>query len=107
MDDIPLNFEGLGTNALPGNQTTDHAADFGDRLGSILTVVLTIGMLLLLLYLVWGAVEWLTSGGDSSKLQAARNRMMHAIVGILLLSGSLALYLFVQWILGIEVLEFI
>lgn len=47
--------------------------------------VISIGALAVLGYFIWGAIEWLTSGGDSGKLQSARNRMLHAFIGMFLL----------------------
>lgn len=47
--------------------------------------VISIGAILVLAYFIWGAVEWITSAGDSAKLQSSRNRMLHAIIGLFLL----------------------
>lgn len=49
------------------------------------------GGLALLLYLIWGSFEWLTSGGDKDKLATARGRILNAIVGMALLVGSVAI----------------
>lgn len=57
--------------------------------------VIMIGGMLVLGYLVWASIEWLTSGGDSGKLQSARNRMMHAVIGLLLLVASYTIIAFI------------
>ena len=101
---IPLDI--AGTGMVPFHATTDAKADFGRLIGNILSPLMVVALLILLVYLIWGAFEWLTSGGDSAKLQTARNRMLHAIVGILILSSVLALFMFVQYLLGIQVLTF-
>ncbi len=79
---------------------------FANLIGSILSVVITIGVLMLLLYLVWGAFSWITSGGDKGKVEEARNRMTTAVIGIIVLSSSIAIFMLVQQILGICVLDF-
>lgn len=107
MQTLPLNFESPGASVLPGGNSTDHEADFANKIGNILSIVMTLALLFLLFYLIWGGFEWLTSGGDSSKLEKARNRMLHAIVGILILSGTLALFMFVEYLLGIDVITFV
>lgn len=104
MDEVPLNFEAMGIPFLPGNNSTDHNADFGNTLGGILNIIMIVALLILLAYLILGAFEWMTSAGDSSKLQKSRDRMLHAIVGILILSASLAVFMFVQYLLGIEII---
>jgi hypothetical protein len=47
-----------------------------------LTLLLVAAVLLSLVYLVLGGIQWITSGGDKSKLQTARNKMMYAIIGL-------------------------
>lgn len=106
MQELPLNFEGIGTSALQGNNTTDHEADFAERVGGLISLAMGVAFFILLIFLIWGAFEWMTSAGDSGKLQSARNRMLHAVVGILILSSTIALFMFVQFLLGVEFLTF-
>ncbi len=40
--------------------------------------------------LLWGAWDWITSGGDKEKVAAARNRIIHAIIGLVLFSIAFA-----------------
>lgn len=88
-------------NDLAGSGTT-----FGGFLGNILSGVMVIALLMALLYLVWGAVQWIYSGGDSSKVQKARDRMTQAMVGILVLSATLAIFGLLQAFLGVEIIQF-
>jgi hypothetical protein len=74
-------------------------------IGTALKAAMVIAAILLLLYLVWGAIEWITSGGDSGKVESARNRIMQALVGILVLASVIAIFNFVQNFLGINVLN--
>lgn len=46
---------------------------------------------LAVLALVWGGVQWLTSGGESGKIQEARKVIGNAIIGLLLALGSYGL----------------
>ena len=79
---------------------------FTDIIGTILDIVMVVGALMLLLYLLWGALSWITSAGDKTKTEEARNRMTSAIIGIIILSSAVALFMFVQQILGICILDF-
>lgn len=49
-----------------------------------LTLLLVSATILALFFLIWGGVGWITSGGDKSKLQAARNKMVYAIIGLVI-----------------------
>ena len=105
MEDVPLEFEAMAIPFLQGNNTMDHNANFGNTLGGTLDIVMVVALLILLAYLICGAFEWMTSGGDSGKLQKARDRMLHAIIGILLLSATLAIFMFIQYLLGIDIIS--
>lgn len=57
--------------------------------------MLTVGGIMVLLYFIWGAIDWIISAGDKGKLEAARNKMMHAFIGLLLLVTSYTLIGFI------------
>jgi hypothetical protein len=65
-------------------------------------LVFFVGGLLLLGYLLYGAFLWITSGGEEDKVAKARNTMMYAVIGIVLLVASLVIFVVVAGnILGI------
>lgn len=41
-------------------------------------------VILALFFLVWGGIDWITSGGDKQKLQSARQKIVFAIIGLVL-----------------------
>jgi hypothetical protein len=61
--------------------------------------VISVGAIAVLIYFIWGAVEWITSAGDSAKLQAARNKMLHAFIGLFLLVTAYTIIGFVSGLL--------
>lgn len=50
--------------------------------------IIALGGLAVLLYFVWGAIQWITAGGDSSKIEKARNMIMQAVIGMIILVAS-------------------
>lgn len=58
--------------------------------------------LLLLVQLLWGAMEWTTSAGDKGRLENARNRMMNAIIGVALVAVSFAIWKLALTFFGID-----
>lgn len=71
----------------------------------ILRIVVVVAALLVFFYLIWGALSWITSGGDKGQTDKARQRMIAAIVGLVILSATYALYLFVLQFFGIGSIE--
>lgn len=92
---------------IPGADTAaDPSGGFSDFLGQILAGVFAIAALLVFLYLIWGAIQWITSGGDKGKVEQARNRMTQSIIGILVLASTLVIMAILQGFLGYEFLRF-
>jgi hypothetical protein len=60
--------------------------------------MISIGALLVLLYFVWGAIDWITAAGDKGKMEGARNKMLNAFIGLLLLVSSYTIIAFVGWL---------
>jgi len=50
--------------------------------GVIVLLVLTV--LVALTFLIWGGIRWITSGGDKTKVEGARNTIIAAIVGLVI-----------------------
>lgn len=48
--------------------------------------------LALFVYLVWGGIEFITSGGDKTKTENARNRITHALTGVAIVASAFALW---------------
>ena len=81
---------------------TGWAKNIGSLISSVLTIVMVVAILLVLLYLIMGGIEWITSGGDKGKTEGARNKITAAIIGIIILASSYALVTLVAYVLGFE-----
>lgn len=56
----------------------------GSILGFVVTIAFVIAILVALLFLVWGGIKWITSGGDKGGVEAARNQIIAAIIGLII-----------------------
>ncbi|MEN8253602.1 MAG: hypothetical protein ABFQ62_04475 [Patescibacteria group bacterium] len=65
--------------------------DVGGLISSVLTFVMAIGALLVFMYLIWGGIDWITSGGDKTKTEGARNKITAAIIGLIILAAAWAI----------------
>jgi hypothetical protein len=79
-----------------------------DSLGQLVSAVagslLIIAALLAFVYLILGGIQWITSGGDKSGMEAARNKITHAIVGLIIVGAAWAIMMLVQNFLGISII---
>ena len=58
--------------------------DLGAVIGFIVTIAFIIAILVALIYLIWGGIKWITSGGDKANVETARNQIIAAIIGLLI-----------------------
>lgn len=76
-------------------------SDFGQLVSGILGASLTVASLAFILYFVWGALGWLTAGGDKTQLETARQRISNAAIGLGLMAAAWAIYMLVIYVLGL------
>ena len=50
--------------------------------------MISMGAIFVLIYFIWGAIEWISSGGDKGKVENARNRITQSVIGLIVLVGS-------------------
>lgn len=66
--------------------------------------VVTLGGLAFLIFLIWGGIEWLTAGGDKTRLETAHKMISNALIGLAVLVGSYAIAFFIQSAFKINIL---
>lgn len=94
---IPTPTSGInqifGTVAPPGPRAlTDPGTGFSKLLTSGIQLAIFVAGLLLLGYLMYGAFLYITSGGEEENTLKARNTMMYAVIGIIMLFIGLAIF---------------
>lgn len=80
--------------------------DLGAFVGNALQLAFIAAVLLVLGMLVWGAFEWITSGGDKEAVGKARNRIINALIGLAVLAVAFALFKTAGQFLGFNTTTF-
>lgn len=75
----------------------------GNFVGNVLLLVFGLGLLVVLVMLIWGAFEWITSGGDKEAVGKARNRIINALIGMAVLAIAFALARVAGQFTGIDI----
>ena len=91
---------GYGVN-IPGS--AEHIVDV--ILKNVLTLFFTVGAIGVIIYFVWGAVDWIMSGGDKEKIANARKKMTNALIGLALLALAFVIIAVVGEIVGFSPLK--
>lgn len=79
----------------PGRLDANPIAALGLFTGIGIRLFITLAALFVLFYLLWGAFDWVISGGEKEKIAKAQRKMTHAVIGIIVLVGSLGLWLII------------
>jgi len=78
--------------------------DVGELISALVGTLLIIAALVAFIYLILGGIQWITSGGDKAGMEAARNKITHAIVGLIIVGAAWAVMALVQNFLGISII---
>lgn len=72
------------------------AEGLASLIGFFIQIVFLVGGIAALIYLLWGAFDWISSGGEKEKIQKAQNKIVNAIIGLLLLVASFTIFSFLM-----------
>ena len=78
--------------------------DLGLLVSRMIAVALMIAGILVFVYLVWGGIQWITSGGDKAKTEEARARITAALVGLAIVAAAWAVMQLIAYFFGISVI---
>lgn len=79
-----LQFGGTPIEAPGGVPTISNTQPLSHIIAVGINVLLVFLILLSLFYLVWGGFNWIQSAGDQKNLDGARNKIVFAILGLIL-----------------------
>jgi uncharacterized membrane protein len=73
------------------------AGNLGGLIGSLLQFIFVIAVLVALFYLIYGGFRWLVSSGDKTQVAAAREHIVAAVIGLVIIFLS---YFLLSLLLG-------
>ncbi|MFH0749887.1 MAG: hypothetical protein V1917_03160 [Candidatus Gottesmanbacteria bacterium] len=78
--------------------------DIGQLVSAVVGTLLILAALMAFLFLILGGLQWITSGGDKAAMETARNKITHAIVGLIIVGAAWAIMMLVQSFLGVNII---
>ena len=79
-------------------------SDFGNLISAGVQVAIIVAAILTFAYLIWGGIQWITSGGDKAAYEAARGRITAALVGLAIVAAAWALMQLIGFFFGVNIL---
>ena len=66
--------------------------DLGVFIGGGIRIFLYIAMFFLLMYMLWGGLDWISSGGEKEKIAKAQGKITNAVIGIIVVIAALTIF---------------
>lgn len=77
-------------------------SSIGGFIGKLIILLLIIAVIIAVFFLIYGGIKWITSGGDKTAVEGARNHIVAAIVGLLIALLAFFIVNFVMGLLGMQ-----
>ena len=74
----------------------------GGLISGIIGLIFIFGFLLTLFYFLTGGIQWITSQGDKNALEQARSKITNALIGLVVVASTYAIFKLVGNFFGIE-----
>ena len=79
-------------------------SDIGDIINALVPYIFALAGLALLLILILGGFELMTSAGDPKKMESAKGKITNAIVGFIIIFISYWIVQILEIVFGVEIL---
>ncbi len=76
-------FDGTPITAPSGVPTGGMTTAGGNLLTLVVNFMFVGGVLLSIVFVIYSGIQWVLSGGDKTALQAARQRLIYSIIGLI------------------------
>lgn len=93
--------EGIVNPVVPGLKG-EPGIIIGKIISGILGLLLVGASLISFFFLLTGGIQWITSGGDKAGVEAARHKILNALIGLIIVFATWAVMKFIFAFLGIE-----
>lgn len=67
----------------------------------IIRIAFVVAVVLTFMFLLWGGIQWITSGGDKAKYEEARNRITAALIGLAIVALAWLVIKLVTYFFGL------
>ena len=95
----------LGTVDIQSQVTAGNFFGFtciANLISNVVSIALVIALIIFFVYLVMGGIEWSASGGDKAKVEGAQKRITNALIGLVIVASSYAIFTLVLTFFGVN-----
>lgn len=82
--DVIINPCPEGATGISAALCTMGVGDFGGLISVLINAAFVIAVIIALAYLIYGGIRWIMSQGDKTKVENARNHVIAAVLGLVI-----------------------
>ncbi len=71
---------------------SDPVSGFGKFIAFGINLFVVVAGMFLLIYMMWGAFDWIISGGEKERIQKAQSKITNALIGIILVFAVIVVF---------------
>lgn len=89
-----------------GDETKSRVAineDLGSFVSKTFSGIMLFAAMAAFLYMVYGGVTWIMSGGDKGKLEDAKAKITQAVIGLAVVASAWAVFKLIDYFFGIGI----
>ena len=91
--------------AIPAIANKDGGQVFAKYIAIFWQFIVIIGGLAVLLYLIWGALDWIFAGNNQERMTRAKTKFMDGIFGLVLLVLSYLIIKIISTVTGLNIVN--
>jgi hypothetical protein len=96
-----LDLNQIQKDALP-NASFGSGSSLADIISALLPYIFSIAGILILIYLIMGGLQLMTSGGDPKAMESAKGKITNALVGFVIVFASYWIVQLLANVLGLQ-----
>jgi uncharacterized membrane protein len=93
------------TKAYTENAATNPMALIVKLISAGIGILTIVGAMFFIVQFLLAAFGWLTAGGDSGKVEKARNQILNSVIGLVLIVAAYAVIGLVGSLIGINIID--
>jgi magnesium-transporting ATPase (P-type) len=105
MDYLALTLPGAQNIQPPKDIPTGGLSVLSKALNGGITIFIIATVIITIIFIVWSGFQWAYSGGDKSKVAAARGRMTWAVIGLIIALAAVFIINILGSFFGVKLLS--
>lgn len=103
---IPQVYAAENIDIRPGGQWGDLGnLTVAGIVSGLIKLALVVVALVFFTMLIWGGIRWITSRGDKTEVENARNQITHALIGLAIVFVAWAIIKLINTLFGIDIFD--